>query len=108
MDYEHSETPKTWVDKSAATGPALLGAAAGLILGEVLHGNARKAAALGLLGLGVAALAPKVSGAVKNKVAGPQTKRGSRKTLDGIRGGVSTPEDFGFVDEADLEDQVVV
>lgn len=33
------------------------------------------------------AVTPTVVGAVKNKVAGPQTKRGSRKTLDSIRNG---------------------
>jgi len=75
-----------------------------LILGDLLNGNARKGVALGLAALGVAALTPKVSGVVREKVAGPQTKRGSRKTLEGIRGDVAGAEDFGFVedDEAQL------
>ena len=56
--------------------------------------------------LGVAAVTPKLSGTIKNKVAGPQTRRGSAKTLDSIRGAGATPENFGFVDEDDIDSQL--
>lgn len=101
MEYEHSETPQKWTDKSAAVGPALLGAAAGLLVADLLHGNARRAAGIGLAALGVAAIAPKVGGTIKNKVVGPQTKRGSARTLESIRG-AGAPEDFGFVEDEEL------
>jgi len=106
MDYEHTESPRKWTDTSASAGPALIGAAAGLLLADLLHGNARRAIGIGAAALGVAALTPKLSGTIKNKVVGPQTKRGSEKTLDSIRGG-AIPEDFGFIDE-DISQQTHV
>ena len=106
MEYENSETPRNWVDTSASVGPALLGAAAGLLVADLLHGNARRAVGIAAAALGVAAVTPKLSGTIKNKVAGPQTRRGSERTLESIRGG-GMPEDFGFVDD-DSEDQLGV
>jgi len=99
MEYENSETPRNWMDTGASAGPALLGAAAGLLIADLLHGNARRAAGIGLAALGVAAIAPKVTGSIKNKVTGPQTRIGSARTLDSIRGAGATPESFGFVDD---------
>ena len=109
MDYEHSETPRTWADTSAAVGPALLGAATGLLVADLLHGNARRATGIAIAALGVAAITPKISGEIKMKVAGPTTKRGSENTLENIRGG-AMPEDFGFVDDdiADMENELGV
>ena len=106
MDYEHSESPRNWVDTSASVGPALLGAAAGLLVADLLHGNARRAVGIAAAALGVAAVTPKLSGTIKNKVAGPQTRRGSAKTLENIRGTGATSEDFGFLDEDDIDSQL--
>lgn len=100
MDYEHTETPKKWTETSATVGPALLGAAAGLLAADVLHGNARRALGLGIAALGIAAITPKISGNIKRKVTGPQTKRGSQRTLDNIRGAGVSVDDY----DADTSD----
>lgn len=62
------------------------------MLGDMMHRGARRPVAFSLACLGMLAITPTVVGAVKNKVAGPQTKRGSRKTLEGIRN-AGVPED---------------
>jgi hypothetical protein len=73
------------VDGATIAAPGLIGAAAGLLLGEIMHRSARRGVALGLIGLGVAALAPAVIHGVMHKVNGPHTERGSRRRLRGIR-----------------------
>ncbi len=85
MEYSQHETKKTWIDHSSAAAPSVLGVAAGILLGDMMHRGARRPVAFSLACLGMLAITPTVVGAVKNKVAGPQTKRGGRKTLEGIR-----------------------
>ncbi len=74
-----------WTEASALAAPALLGTAAGLILGEVMHANARRGVAIGLAALGVAALMPLAVGGLINKVNGPESRRGVQRRLRGIR-----------------------
>lgn len=100
MDYgsdDHSQT--TWVEVSAATVPALLGAAAGMFVGDLMCRSARRGIALGLAITGVVALTPYLVGGVVRKVNSPETRRGSRRTLAGIRNaGMGEPEaaeDYG-------------
>lgn len=93
MDYGQSETSKKWVEKSSAAAPALFGAAAGIFLGDMMHRGARRPVAASLFCLGLAAIAPCVADAVKQKVAGPSTRRGSQRTLASIRDGASIPAD---------------
>lgn len=76
---------RDWRENTALAAPALLGAAAGLILGEVMHSGARRGFAIGFAALGVAALVPLTVGGIVNKVNGPQTRRGARRRLEGIR-----------------------
>jgi len=45
---------REWQETSALAAPALLGAAAGLLLGDLMHRGARRGLALGLGALGVA------------------------------------------------------
>ncbi len=86
MEYGQQEvSKKNWVAKSSSSVPSVLGIAAGIMLGDMMHRGARRPVAFSLACLGMLALTPTVVGAVKKKVAGPQTKRGSRKTLDNIR-----------------------
>jgi len=85
MEYSQHDSKKNWVDKSSAAAPSVLGVAAGIMLGDMMHRGARRPVAFSLACLGMLAITPTVVGAVKNKVAGPQTKRGVRKTLEGIR-----------------------
>jgi hypothetical protein len=97
------DSDRNWTENTALAAPALLGAAAGLILGEVMHSGARRGIAIGLAALGVAALVPLTVGGIVNKVNSPQTRRGAQRRLDGIRrsgGG-------GFVDEELREAGVV-
>jgi len=85
MEYSQPEVRKNWKEKSSAAAPTVLGVAAGIMLGDMMHRGARRPVAFSLACLGMLAVTPTVVGAVKNKVAGPKTVRGSRRTLDGIR-----------------------
>lgn len=93
MDYGQCETSKNWVEKSSVAAPALFGAAAGIFLGDLMHRGARRPVAASLFCLGVAAIAPCVAEAVKQKVVGPSTRRGSQRTLANIRDGAAIPAD---------------
>lgn len=100
MEYGQSDSSKKWIGKSSAAAPTMLGAAAGIFLGDLMHRSARRPVALSLAVLGIAALTPTLAGAVKKKVAGPKTKRGSRKTLESIRnGGIHTGDASAYDDE---------
>lgn len=110
MDYGQQEPKKNWKDISSAAAPSVLGVAAGIILGDMMHRGARRPVAFSLACLGVAALTPTVVGAVKKKVNSPATKRGSRKTLEGIRS-AGVPDDAaaqGYVGDDLGENMYVV
>ncbi len=92
---------KDWMETAAVTAPALLGMAAGIILGDVMRRSARKPVAAVLASLGAAAVAPLVTCAIADKVKGPGTKRGSRKTLQGIRQGGGDPDNMALYEEDD-------
>ena len=99
MSQDHSD--KSWIETSASFAPAMLGAAAGVFLGDLMRRDTRRPVAVTLAALGVAALAPAVVESVADKVNGPNSRRGSRRTLRNIRdAGVSTDE------FADLEDEI--
>ncbi len=91
-----------WKDRSASAGPALLGCAAGVLLGEALHNGAKKPVVLSLALLGVAALAPNAVAGVLNRVAGPDTRRGHARRLNTIRDGGFAASDLG-VDESEVD-----
>lgn len=109
MEYRELEVRKNWKEVSSTVAPSVLGMAAGIILGDMMHRGARRPVAFSLACFGMLAVTPTVVGAVKNKVAGPQTARGSRKTLEGIR-------NVGMLDEKtatsylgeDVEDGVYI
>lgn len=102
MSDELDDPDLEWTEASAMVAPALLGAAAGLILGEVMHRNARRGLAIGLAALGVAALMPLAVSGIVNRVNGPRTARGVRRRLRGIRDAGD-----GFV-ERELEETGVI
>ncbi|MFT3989873.1 MAG: hypothetical protein QM680_00545 [Luteolibacter sp.] len=107
MSDEHSETTPAWIENSALTAPALLGAAAGLLLGDLMHPAARRALGIGIGALGVAALAPFVVGGVTGLITGPRSKVGVRRRIQSIRdGGFGTP-DLEEVDE-ELREQGII
>lgn len=76
---------RDWTEATALAAPALLGAAAGLILGDLMHPNAKRGVALAVAALGVATLLPLAVGGVVNLVNGPQSKFGARRRLRKIR-----------------------
>ena len=79
MTPEHSASTPAWIETSALTAPALLGASAGLLLGEWMHRSARRGVGIGLGALGVAMLLPFVVGGVAGLVTGPKSKVGVRR-----------------------------
>jgi hypothetical protein len=83
-EYDEMTNP-AWIDKSALTAPALLGAAAGLLLGDLMHPGARRGVGIGLGVIGVAALLPFVVGGVTGLVTGPRSKFGVRRNIQRIR-----------------------
>jgi hypothetical protein len=87
---------RDWTEATALAAPALLGAAAGLILGDLMHSNARRGVALAVAALGVATLLPLAVGGVVNLVSGPESKFGARRRLRKIRdAGAGT----GYIEE---------
>lgn len=102
MTDEHHEVTPAWVETSALTAPALLGASAGLLLSGLMQPNARRGLGIGLGALGVAALLPFVVGGVTFLVAGPTSRVGVRRRIQRIRdaGAGSTSADDDEVTEA--------
>lgn len=94
MQEEIGESTPAWVETSALSAPAMLGAAAGLLLGDLMHPNARRAVGVGLGALGVIALLPLVVGGVRGLVTGPRSKYGVRRSIQRIRdAGIGTPDE---------------
>ncbi len=106
MENYHQE--KDWINTTASVAPAVLGAAAGILVADVLSDRARKPVGLSLACLGLAAITPLLVGSVMNKVSGPETKRGSQRTLRGIRDGGIPARDISYLDEALIEDELGV
>ncbi|MBT8043547.1 MAG: complement resistance protein TraT, partial [Verrucomicrobiae bacterium] len=74
------QSDKNWIETSASFAPAVFGAAAGVILGDLMSRDARRPVALTLAALGVAAIAPSLVETVVDKVNGPNSRRGNRRT----------------------------
>jgi hypothetical protein len=89
---------RTWTEATALAAPALLGAAAGLILGDLMSPQARRGAALGVAALGVATLLPLTIGFAIQLVNGPESKFGARRRLRKIRDAGGSA---GFSDDDD-------
>lgn len=107
MSDEHSESTPAWIETSALTAPALLGAAAGLLLGDLMHRSARRGVGIGLGVLGVAALLPFAVGGVSWLVTGPKSRLGVRRKIQCIRDiGLGAP-DYDEVDE-ELREQGLI
>ena len=103
MSDKNQEPIRQLVESGSEAAPALLGAAAGILLADLMHERARRPVAFSLACIGLAALAPSVVGVVRHKVAGPQTRRGSQRTLRSIRDGSGVPpEKVAYVEEEQL------
>ncbi len=93
---------KNWVDTSASMAPAVLGAAAGMIVGDLIHKEARRPVAFTLAALGVAVLVPSAVGFVAGLIVGPESRHGSRKTLQSIRDAGVGRTEFAEIDEEEM------
>lgn len=106
MADEHSDTTPAWIENSALTAPALIGAAAGFLLGDLMHSNARRGLGIAIGAAGVAALLPLVVGEVTGLVTGPRSKFGVRRKIQRIRdAGIGSDADSAApdYDEVDRE-----
>lgn len=96
MSDEHVVTTPVWVEGSALTAPMILGAAAGLLVGDMMSGNARRGFGISLGILGVAALLPFAVDGVAGLITGPRSKFGVNRKIQKIR-------DIGIVSTGDHE-----
>lgn len=107
IDEQHADPTPAWIETSALTAPALIGAAAGLLLGDLMHQNARRAIGIGIGALGVAALLPFVVDGVTGLITGPRSRVGVRRKIQKIRdAGIGVP-DYDEVDH-ELREQGVM
>ena len=107
MSDEHTETTPAWIENTALSAPARLGAAAGLLLGDLMHRSARRGVGIGLGAVGVAMLLPIVFGGVRGLVTGPKSRFGVRRKIQRIRdAGIGAPT-YDEVDE-ELREQGLI
>jgi len=90
---------RDWVDTTAAFAPAVLGAAAGILVSEAMSSKARRPVGLSLACIGLAALTPLLVENVVKKVKGPGTRRGSIRTLRGIRDHGLQAREISYVED---------
>lgn len=70
-----------------------VGCGLGLLLAGKLTRSTQKTTAFALLGVGAILALPAIVSAVSEMVAGPDTERGAKKSLDSIRHDSGLPED---------------
>jgi hypothetical protein len=100
MEDNHLDLTPQWIEVSALAAPALLGAAAGLLLSDLMHRNARRGVGIGFGALGVLAILPFVVDGVAGLVTGPRSRYGVRRKIQTIRdGGNGLPDHDGVDDE---------
>lgn len=104
MDRAHVDVTPQWMETSALAAPALLGAAAGLLLGDMMHRNARRGVGIGLGALAVVAVLPIMVDGVAGLITGPRSRYGVRNKIQRIRDGGNGLPDHDEVDQ-ELRDQ---
>jgi hypothetical protein len=70
-----------------------VGCGLGLLLGGKLSRSTQKTTAFALLGVGALLALPAIVDAVGDMIAGPETERGAKKSLESIRHDSGLPED---------------
>lgn len=70
-----------------------VGCGLGLLLGGKMSRSAQKTTAFTLLGVGALLALPAIVNAISDVIAGPDTERGARKSLDSIRHDSGLPDD---------------
>ena len=100
MADAHVDTTPVWVEGSALAAPVILGAAAGLLVGDLMNTGVRRGFGIGLGILGLAALLPFAVDGVADLITGPRSKLGVRRKIQKIRDiGIGSP----LHDEVDEE-----
>ncbi len=100
MADAHSDPTPQWIETSALAAPALLGAAAGFLLGDMMHRNARRGVGIGLGVIGVLAVLPLMVDGVAGLITGPRSRYGVRNKIQQIRdGGNGLPDHHEVHDE---------
>ncbi len=99
MEDDRSDLTPQWIEASALAAPALFGAAAGLLLSDLMHRNARRGVGVGLGVLGILAILPFVVDGVADLVTGPRSRYGVRRQIQRIRDGGDGLPDHDEVDE---------
>lgn len=99
MEDDCSDLTPQWIETSALVAPALLGTAAGLLLSDLMHRNARRGIGVGLGVLGILAILPFVVDGVADLVTGPRSRYGVRRKIQQIRDGGNGLPDHDGVDE---------
>lgn len=93
MADQHVDTTPMWVEGSALAAPVILGASAGLLVGDLMHGNARRGIGITLGIVGVAALLPFAVDGVAGLITGPRSKFGVKRKIQKIRDiGIGSPQ----------------
>ena len=99
MADEHTDLTPQWIEMSALAAPALLGTAAGLLLSDLMHRNARRGVGMGLGVLGILAVLPFIVDGVAGLVTGPRSRYGVRRKIQKIRDAGNGLPDHDGVDE---------
>ena len=107
MSDQHIDATPVWVEGSTLAAPVILGAAAGLLVGDMMHSNARRGVGISLGIVGILALLPIVVDGVAGLITGPRSKFGVNRKIQKIRDiGIGSPSQDD-VDEVLLEQGVI-
>jgi hypothetical protein len=92
MSDQHMDATPVWVEGSTLAAPVILGAAAGLLVGDMMHSNARRGIGISLGVLGILAFVPFVVDGVAGLITGPKSKFGVNRKIQKIRDiGIGSP-----------------
>jgi hypothetical protein len=99
MDDQHADVTPQWMETTALAAPMLLGAAAGLLLGDMMHRNARRSVGIGLGALAALAVLPIMVDGVAGLITGPRSRFGVRSKIQRIRDAGNGRPDHDEVDQ---------
>lgn len=107
MKDAHTDTAPAWVEGAAKAAPVILGASAGMLLGNLMNSGARRGLGFGLGIIGISALLPFVVDEVAALLTGPKSKVGVNRKIQKIRdNGAGVPE-YDDVDHELRENGVI-
>lgn len=102
MDDHYEQ--RDWIDNTTAIAPAVIGMAAGMLVGGALERDVRRTVGISLACVGLATLAPLLVASIVRKLNGPHSHRGSQRRLQGIRDGGAPVREIRYL-ENELGDE---